>query len=133
MKLNYEIQDNRLIITVNAKNQTKICGLDFNSTSVLYDVFENMIGNSELDWINPQDTGDLTDAPMLGILGEEGILQHTVFLENYGLVETGSDNYWKMVRPILNRWAFMDYQVRTPLQDLAEKGQVVFISEDTRL
>ena len=100
----------------------------FGNDSQMADVFESMIANSELCWINPSDTGDLTDAPMLGILGEEGIKEHTVFLENYGLVETGSDGHWTMACPILKRWAFMDYQVRSVLDDLLDKGKAVFIS-----
>jgi hypothetical protein len=134
MQLKYRITDTRLIITADAEDQAELQrmrdgGECFQSDQTMYDAFDHLIANSELTWINPKDTGDLTDAPILGVLGEEGIKQHTVFLENYGLVETGSDGFWTMVQPILKRWAFMDYQLRSPLEDLVEKGKAVFISE----
>ena len=61
---------------------------------------EPLTSNSELDWIDPADTGDLTDAPMLGITDEEGT--------------------------VLERWAFMPYETRTFLDDLIENGHAVF-------
>ena len=133
MQLRYRIEDTRLIITADAEDQAELQRMktedEFQSDQAMYDAFEHLTANSELTWISPSDTGDLTDAPILGVLGEEGIKQHTVFLENYGLVETGSDGFWTMVQPILKRWAFMDYQLRSHLDDLVEKGKAVFISE----
>ena len=134
MQLKYQIKDTRLVITADAEDQAELRRLrdedeDFQSDRTMHDVLECLIANTELTWISPNDTGDLTDAPMLGILGEEGIKQYTVFLENYGFVETGTDRFWTMVQPILKRWAFMDYQLRSPLEDLADKGEAVFVSE----
>jgi len=133
VQLKYEIKGKNLV--VKPYDDEELAELrrmrdepDFQSDSVMYDAFESMVCNSELQWINPADTGDLTDAPMLGILGEEGTKEYTVFLENYGLVETGSDGHWTMVQPTLKRWAFMDYQLRSPLEDLANKGEAVFVS-----
>ena len=65
------------------------------------DTLEHLLCNSELDWVNPTDTGDLTDAPMIGITDEDGT--------------------------VLERWAFMDYQLRTFCDDLIERGEAVFI------
>ncbi len=134
MQLRYRIEDTRLIITADAEDQAELQRMRdeeefFQSDAAMHHVFDHLIANSELTWINPKDTGDLTDAPILGVLGEEGIKQHTVFLDNYGLVETGTDRFWTMVQPILKRWAFMDYQLRSPLEDLADKGEAVFVSE----
>ena len=64
------------------------------------DILEPLICNSELDWIDPSETGDLTDAPMLGIRGED---------------ET-----------VLERWAFMSYQIRSFCDDLLTTGEAVF-------
>lgn len=135
IQLKYRIEGNNLIVSPyddeerEALRELRDEDPDkFGTDGQMHDVFESMIANSELCWINPADTGDLTDAPMLGILGEEGTKDHTVFLENYGLVETGRDGHWMMARPILKRWAFMDYQVRSPLDDLLDKGEAVFIS-----
>jgi len=58
--------------------------------------------NSGLQWIDASETGDLTSAPMLGFKD----------LEN---------------DTVLDRWAFMDYQVRSVLEDLRDTGKVVFV------
>jgi hypothetical protein len=68
------------------------------------EILESLICNSELQWINPADTGDLTGAPMIGIRGED---------------ET-----------ILERWAFMSYEVRSFCDDLLTTGEAVFINGD---
>src|SRR5437868_6992290 len=65
------------------------------------EALEHLVCNSELEWVNPADTGDLTDAPMLGIMSGDKILA---------------------------RWAYMDYQVRTFLDDLIDRGSADFIS-----
>jgi hypothetical protein len=56
-----------------------------------------LVGNCELEWLDPADTGDLTDAPMIGIAERD---------------DSGE------VIGIVARWAFMDYQVRDPRDDL---------------
>lgn len=64
---------------------------------------ETLTANSEFQWINPSETGDLTDAPMLGIRdGDTDV--------------------------IVARWAYMDYQVRSFVDDLIEHGRAVFVS-----
>jgi hypothetical protein len=138
IQLKYEVQGKNLIVMPfdnNERNELKIMrddDPDFASDSVMHDAFETMIANSELQWINPEDTGDLTDAPMLGILGEETIESEPLlpdFPENYGLVSTGNNGTMGMVQPILKRWAFMNYQIKSPLDDLVDIGQAVFVSE----
>jgi hypothetical protein len=86
------------------------------------EALEYLISNSELQWISPSATGDLTDAPILGILGEEQ-------RENsgpYGAVECGQDKDGKFYQPVLERWGFEPYQVRTFLSDLVANGKAVF-------
>ena len=63
---------------------------------------ERLIANSELDWIGPEEIGALTDAPILGLRDKDG-------------------------EPT-NAWAYMDYQVRSFLEDLVEHGKAVFLS-----
>ena len=67
------------------------------------EALEHLLANSELDWISPEETGDLTSAPMLGLRDKDG---------------NATDA----------RWAFMDYQIRSFVTDLIETGQAVFIS-----
>lgn len=131
--MKYKISKDRktLTITATAKERRELKRTRPNSIgtdTAMYEVFEPLVCNSELEWINPVHTGDLTSAPMLGILGEEGDKDRTVFLENYGLIVTGHDGHNTMAQPILERWAFMDYQVRSVLEDLRDTGKAVFIS-----
>jgi hypothetical protein len=108
--MKYEITDDRkkLTLTIDPEEQAALQLTrteepdDWGTTTLETDFLEPLICNSELEWIDPADTGDLTDAPMLGICDEE---------EN-----------------ILERWAFMDYQVRSFLDDLADHGKATFIS-----
>ena len=104
--MKYKISKDRKKLTLTVDlleiDLLKRLGEEINSDRAMYDWFEALVCNSELEWINPADTGDLTDAPMLGI--------------------------WQDDRMSVERWAFMDYQVRSVLADLRDKGEVVFIS-----
>jgi hypothetical protein len=89
------------------------------------EALEKLIANSELEWIDPAETGDLTSAPMLGIWGSEE--------ENsreksgpFGAVHVGGDAGGAWYAPIVARWAYMNYQVRSFLDDLIEKGHADF-------
>jgi len=66
------------------------------------EALESLICNSELEWIQPEEIGALTDAPILGLRDEDGKPEAA--------------------------WGFMDYQVRSFLTDLRDKGKAVFIS-----
>jgi hypothetical protein len=104
------------------------------------ETLEPLIANSELTWIDPADTGDLTSAPMLGILGPEVPGCETAGLNPQPLGWIFCGQYWgenhtlrgtvppKWFQPITARWAFMDYQVRSFLTDLADTGKAVFVS-----
>jgi hypothetical protein len=93
------------------------------------EILEPLICNSELEWINPADTGDLTDAPMLGIIGgdEETTRERK---GPCGAVQWGSDEEGALYAPILERWAFMSYEVRSFCDDLLTTGEAVFINGD---
>jgi len=94
----------RLTILATAREQATLRAAmhrpGFHSEAFLHDLLESLVCNSELEWIDPSVTGDLTAAPILAILDEAG--------------------------QILHRWGFMDYQVRSVLQDLAERGRAEF-------
>lgn len=95
--------------------------------SSLDDALEHLIGNSELEWINPADTGDLTDAPMLGILGEpqpSKIGPHGSTLAGCWGNPLEAHYY-----PIQKRWAYMSYEVKDPLEELKEKGRINLVGE----
>lgn len=115
--MKYKIEEDRLIITISRDEQRAIQRRYkedefFQSDATMEDFFEPLVCNSELDWVSPQFTGDLTSAPMLGIHGEE---------EDWNDDLPNSDS-----RPILYRWAYMDYALRSPLEDLRLKREVIF-------
>jgi hypothetical protein len=82
------------------------------------DCLESLIANSELEWIPEGVTGDLTSAPMLGILGAEQESE----TGPHGAIPSSSDRF----QPILKRWAYMNYAVRSFVTDLLENGLCVF-------
>lgn len=103
------------------------------SDEALIEFLEPLICNSELKWVSPADTGGLTDAPMLGIYGEEMTIEEIEAAAKsepgiYGSLLCGHWNGKDRHQPILERWAFMDYQVRSVLEDLRDKGECVFVS-----
>lgn len=70
------------------------------------EVMESFLCNSEWEWIDPSETGDLTDAPMIGIRSydEDGDIRGEV----------------------IERYAFMHYALRSFLDDLADDGAAFF-------
>ncbi len=106
MKYTYDLNENGcLILTADAEEREiirKVVEESGTTIAVEAEALEHLLSNSELDWITSEETGDLTDAPMLGLRDEEG--------------------------EVLARWAFMDYQLRSFLQDLIDNGKAVFVS-----
>ncbi len=104
----------RLTITVDLSERAELrhmpkgdaqgCGAIIHMDKTMHEFLEPLTCNSGLQWIDASETGDLTDAPMLGLYG--GPAEHQV----------------------LERWAFMDYQVRSVLEDLRDKGECVFVA-----
>ena len=68
------------------------------------DALEWLLCNSELSWVSAVDTGDLTEAPLLGI------------------VDYGPDGSVK----VLERWGYEPYQVKSFLHDLMLDGETTF-------
>ena len=127
-----------LKITIDAKERAELQELHDENPGYLSDRLQEieflmpLICNSELQWIYPEDTGDLTSAPMLGIWGEQGIKGKTEFPPHYGFIYCGSDGENVFVAPIILRWAWMDYQVKALLQELLEKGEAILISGEDK-
>ena len=69
--MNYTISEDRtrLTLTVDPAERFELWGMDeeIHQDDTMYEFFEHLVCNSELEWITPEWTGDLTDAPMLGI------------------------------------------------------------------
>jgi hypothetical protein len=134
MRLSYTISADRRTLTVTAGKSARAelaeLGQDIHSDKSLYEAFDALIGNSELQWVSPVVCGDLTEAPILGIWGDEQwVSEHK---DGDGTILAGADHSRKekpiMVQPVLERWAYMDYQIISPLQDLRDTGKAVFIA-----
>lgn len=107
MTFTYDLNENGcLILKADTEDRDALKGLASETGefgySAEYDALEHLIANSELSWIQPEEIGALTSAPILGF-------------------RDGKDN-------VTNAWAFMDYQVRSFVQDLIDKGRAVFVS-----
>ena len=68
-----------------------------------YEALDHMIGNSELDWVFPSETGDLTDAHLLGIRDEEG--------------------------EVIERWGYAPSAVKCFLKEMLDGEQVSFTNQ----
>lgn len=135
IKLTHEINGDRSVLTLRADTQARQAleelyqsdPENFGSISSELEALEWLLGNSELTWIDPVFTGDLTDAPLLGI--EEGPFRFselpqaylgTRFVGRFG--EPVADRY----NAIVERWGFEPYALRSFLSDLLAQGEVNF-------
>ena len=112
--MTFKISKDRSTLTVSAdaKERKELRELEnIQSDKAMFEFFEPLACNSELDWIGPEETGDLTSAPMLGI-------------------KSWLDDYCDGLPKVVSRWAFMDYALRSPLEDLRDTGKAVFIGGD---
>ena len=107
--MNYTITKDRsqLVLTVDEDERALLCELGeaIHRDMTMYEFFEHLVCNSELEWITPERTGDLTDAPMLGICEWWDGNEHEV----------------------IERWAWMSYAVRSLLEELRDKGVAVLV------
>jgi hypothetical protein len=100
--LSYETTPGKLTITADdATREWMAECLSSSDITDITDLLEDLVCNSELNFVDASDTGDLTNAPMLGILNEDG--------------------------NVIDRWAYMDYQISCPIEVLIDEGSVVFI------
>lgn len=128
MKATFNADRSAITITADIDEQTELRTLrmeepeEWATTAAECEALESLLANSELQWIDPANTGDLTDAPMLGITGEEQREESGP----YGAIHTGGDEHGPRFSPILERWAFMPYALRSFLEDLADTGEATF-------
>ncbi len=133
--------ESTLVITVTKKEQRRLAAymrrsdsgrLDkfeprFDSDDLLYNLLENMVTNDSYSWLSEGTTGDMTSAPMLGILGNETPGPPTAEAVCSGLYHCGrwevEGQLREMYQPVLQRWAFMDYALTSPQRELAETGR----------
>jgi len=127
--MKYTIEDNRLILSVDATEQAVLREIhddnpdEFDRDHVMHDILENLVTNDSFYWIDAGSTGDLTDAPMLALLGDE---ERGEYAECSGLWHCGCYAGQAIYQPVLYRWAFMDYALSTPQRELMETGRAIW-------
>ena len=116
--------DLEISVERNSKDEFEELALEdadsFDSDAAMYDVFEPLICNSDYSWVFPEDCGDLTSAPMLGILGEES--PDAPYPRRFAGRWNGKAQY----QTIEKRWGFMDYALTSPQRMLLDTGRCVF-------
>lgn len=119
----------RLTLLVSARNQGAIRDLlqdngGVASAALECEVLEHLLTNSDLTWVSAEDTGDLTDAPLLGILGKLSSERDGPF----GSSPAGTDGKGTpMYHDIDLRWGYPHYQIRSFVMDLAASGSTTFV------
>lgn len=132
MRYTYDLNTNGCLILYAANEDrhaiaqmVKDHGCDF-CGQCEYDALESLIANSELDWIRPEEIAALTSAPILGFRGDETELPEDI--DSLNVYITSSHDGKTYYAPVTSAWGFMDYQVRSFLKELRDKGKAVFIS-----
>ena len=99
----------------------------FDSDDFLYELIEGMFLNDCFSWLSEGTTADMTAAPMVGILGDEMPGPAKDKAQCSGLYHCGrwevDGEFREIYQPTLQRWAFMDYALTSPQQELAENGR----------
>lgn len=108
-------------------------GFPFGTTQHESEIIEGWLGNSDLQWCSPVDTGDLTDAPLLGIWGDdttdpENYVDSVFSAPYFGFIHSSTANGVKHYTPIVRRWGYEPYAARSFLTDLMETGKAVFLA-----
>ena len=128
MNLSYSISPDRRTLTIHAdeaaRKELADMGEAIHTDATMFDAFERLIANSELEWVSPEVCGDLTDAPIVGILGDEMPCADPD--NGSGFVLSGHDGSDTLARPVLERWWFPAYQVQSVLAALRDTGQAIF-------
>lgn len=125
-----DVEERTLLSAEKSEDDEYGCGT-FGSDEMLYQLFEELVCNSELEWVRPEECGALTSAPLLGIFGEERVAD-TPDEAGGRLVgcwddEQGIRRVWKEF--VTEVWGFADYPFRSPLDDLLATGKAEFVSE----
>jgi len=130
-----------LVITVNRTEQRRLQAymrrdqsgkLDkfeprFDSDDFLYDLLEPMFTDDCFSWLPEGTTADLTAAPMIGVLGDEmpgPATEKAICSGLYNCRRWEVEGQLRAIyQPVLQRWAFMNYALTSPQQELAETGR----------
>lgn len=128
----FRISPDRKTLTITADDETKRIirenrddhDDDYAGTDKeMFDLFDDVLPNCSFEWVNPSETGDLTEAPMLGLFGEDEEVEPVDNEVPAGFRLSGHDGKTCRAQPILWRWAWMSYAVESLIDHLLEHGE----------
>jgi hypothetical protein len=129
--VNAEILDNgHLKITTDLEGRAFLQELQnedperFGNDDQLHDFLESLITDDVFEWCDPAWAGALTSAPMLAFFGVVEEVPQGADTRFMNIVGRWNNILW--YAPVKKCWAFMDYAVRSPLDDLLEDGYCVW-------
>lgn len=96
----------------------------FVSDEAMCGAFEHMIADSGLSWTRPEYCGALTDAPILAYYGDDEIIPDGMDMACCDVAGYSDSNTW--YRPVIKWWAYMQYETKTPLEDLTNQRYCIF-------
>ncbi len=125
-----ERNEERLVLSIEGSESeleevTEHYGDDWEADEAAWDLLEDLFKETDLSWLDASDTGDLTDAPLIGSYGDPRTEKGGPF----GCSDVGFWDGSRWYSPIIERWGYMDYQVRSTMRDLKENGKVIFVSK----
>ena len=101
----------------------------FDTTQHLWEVLEDLNNETDYEYCEPAWAGALTDAPMIAVFEcEEKPLPKGLRVQAHAYYNTASEFHQKdgtiseTYRPVAQCWAFMDYALRNPLEDMLSQG-----------
>lgn len=112
--MQYEILSNGNLRLI-ADNPEELADAD-----TIEELLEQLISNSELDWIDPSICGDLTSAPILAQMDYTEVAVEA--LPGDGYVDCGFWDDQHFSYRVKRRWGWMDYAVKDLLEELRENG-----------
>jgi len=136
--MTYIYDADNLVLQITPEEQAQLEHLkaedpdDLFKDTTMFEWLESMVCNGELEWIRPEEIEDLTDAPILGILGQEipdSSRRHFAKLQSvYGWRPIGYWNGQHQYQPILYRWGWMNYQIESLLEHLRLHGTATLVA-----
>lgn len=132
--MRHEIKGDKLVLTLDPEERAAFAEAaeepGFDCDAAMHDLLEPLVCNSELEWVQPEWCGALTDAPILGITAEPQALFNAQSAEHHKLAgcwpdDSGTSRLW--VQPVVAAWGWMDYAVRSLQRELLENGRAVLV------
>lgn len=130
MSITHTYESGNLVLLADEETQAQLFidraeNGDFQSDDYMGDMLESVVCNSDLEWVRPEEIGALTDAPILGIRGDPRPLRDGENSDYLFLAGHWDGQTW--VQDVIVAYAFMDYQIVSIQDVLADYGRAILI------